>query len=89
MRNSLSLTVVGHATSLFLAVTFVLCVGFDLVVPQYAMYEHWQGFLPGFSWLSPGTFFLGLVETYAYGWYFALLWVPLFNVFSRRADARA
>jgi hypothetical protein len=87
MRNSLSLAVVGHATSLFLAITFVLCVGFDLVVPQYAMYEHWQGFLPGFSWLSPGTFFLGLVETYAYGWYFALLWVPLYNVFSKRSES--
>ena len=53
------------------------------------MNEHWQGYLPGFSWLSPGTFFLGLVESYAYGWYFALLWVPLYNVFSKRSESRA
>jgi hypothetical protein len=89
MRSSLSLATVGHATSLFLAITFVLCVGFDLVVPQFAMNEHWQGYLPGFSWLSPGTFFLGLVDSYAYGWYFALLWVPLYNVFSKRSESRA
>ncbi len=86
MRNRLSMSAVGHATSLFLAFTFVACVVFDLVVPKYAMYEHWQGLLPGFSWLSPGTFLLGLVETYAYGWYVALVWVPLYNVFLHRAD---
>lgn len=86
MRNRLSLAVVGHATSLFLSITFVLCVGFDLALPQFAMYEHWQGYLPGFTWLSPGTFVLGLVETYAYGWYVALIWVPLYNVFLQRAE---
>lgn len=85
MRPGISIKAVGHATSLFLAVTFGLCVGFDLVVPKYAMYEHWQGLLPGFTWLTPGSFLLGLVESYAYGWYIALVWVPLYNVFGSRA----
>ena len=86
MRNRISMAAVGHGTSFFLVITFVLCVGFDLLVPGFAMYEHWQGFLPGFSWLSPGTFLLGLIESYAYGWYFALVWVPLYNFFVSRAD---
>ena len=30
---------------------------------------------------------LGLVESYGYGWYVALIWVPLYNVLSARALA--
>lgn len=81
---SVSLAATGHATSLLLALTYVVCVTFDLVLPQYAMYEAWQPFLPGFAWLTWPSFLLGLAETYAYGWYIALVWVPLYNVFSRR-----
>lgn len=90
MRQTLSLAAVGGATSLFLAISFALCVGFDLLFPQHAMYEVWRDLLPGFEWISWGSFGLGLVESYAYGWYFALIWVPLYNVFARRrqrADA--
>ena len=79
----MSIKAVGHATSLFLAITFVLCVAFDLVFPAHAMYETWQRLLPGFEWISWPTFLLGVVESYGYGWYLALIWVPLYNVFAR------
>ena len=82
MKQSISLLAVGHATSLLLAITFSLCVAFDLVFPKMAMYEAWIRLLPGFEWLSWKSFFLGLIESYGYGWYFALIWVPLYNVFS-------
>ena len=85
MKHSLSLVAFGHATSLILAITFVLCVGFDLVFPQMAMYRSWQALLPGFTWISWSSFLLGLVESYGYGWYVALIWVPLYNVLSARA----
>jgi hypothetical protein len=85
MKPSLSLSAFGHATSLFLAITFVLCVGFDLLVPEMAMYRSWQALLPGFTWISWSSFLLGLVESYGYGWYFTLIWVPLYNVFNARA----
>lgn len=29
--------------------------------------------------------FLGLAESYGYGWYFALAWVPLYNLFAARS----
>ena len=87
MKHSLSLVAFGHATSLFLAITFVLCVGFDLVFPHMAMYRSWQALLPGFTWISWSSFLLGLVESYGYGWYAALIWVPLYNVLTAR-DAR-
>ena len=84
MKQGISLVALGHATSLFLAITFVLCVGFDLLFPAQAMSQAWQKLLPGFHWLSLGSFFLGLLESYAYGWYVALIWAPLYNVFALR-----
>jgi 2TM family of unknown function (DUF5676) len=75
---------VGHATSVFLAVTFVLCVSFGLLFPVYRMYEAWAPLLPGFEWLTLGGFIFGLIGSYLYGWYIAILWVPLFNLFGRR-----
>lgn len=84
MKSGVSLVAVGHATSLFLAITFALCVAFDLLFPSHAMYHAWQDLLPGFEWISWSSFFLGLIESYAYGWYFALIWVPLYNVFVAR-----
>lgn len=85
MKPGISLIAVGHASSLFLAITFSLCVGFDLLFPAHAMYEAWQKLLPGFEWLSLKSFFLGLIESYGYGWYFALVWVPIYNVFAVRS----
>ena len=84
MKQGISLVALGHATSLFLAITFVLCVSFDLLFPAQAMFQAWQKLLPGFHWLSVGSFFLGLIESYAYGWYIALIWAPLYNVFALR-----
>lgn len=82
MRHGLALGAVGHATSLFLAITFALCVAFDLLFPAHTMYQAWQRLLPGFQWISWTSFGLGLVESYGYGWYFTLIWVPLYNVFA-------
>lgn len=80
MNNKISVLAVGHATSALLAITFSLCVAFDLLFPQYAMYSAWQALAPGFEWISLKSFILGLIETYAYGWYFALIWTPIYNL---------
>lgn len=87
MSNRISLSAFGHATSLLLVITYIVCVAFDLIFPEHAMYRAWQDLLPGFEWISWGSFFIGLLETYAYGWYFALIWVPLYNVFAHKAEA--
>ena len=80
MNNSVSIRAVGHATSAMLTITFIVCVVFDLLFPDHAMYKAWQLLLPGFQWLSWSSFLIGLIETYAYGWYFALIWVPVYNL---------
>ncbi len=71
----------GLSLGLFFAITFVLCVGFDLLFPGQAMYQTWLRLLPGFTWLTWPSFLLGLVESFAYGWYVALIFGPLFNFF--------
>ncbi len=81
MKHKISLFAFGHATSLFLVMSFVLCVVFDLIFPEHAMYSVWLKLLPGFEWLSWQSFFLGAIESYAYGWYITLIWVPLYNFF--------
>ncbi|MGE0333976.1 MAG: DUF5676 family membrane protein [Gammaproteobacteria bacterium] len=74
----------GMSLGIFLAVTYMLCVGFDLLFPGQAMYQAWLRLLPGFTWLSWQSFLLGLVESFAYGWYVALIFGPLFNFFAGR-----
>jgi hypothetical protein len=71
---------VGLAMGGFLAVTYTLCVAYDLAFGQ-RMYEAWRALLPGFVWLTWSSFLLGLLETFLYGVYFGLVFVPLYNFF--------
>ncbi|MFT6246885.1 MAG: hypothetical protein ACJAUY_000157 [Cognaticolwellia sp.] len=84
MKHKISLIAFGHATSLTIAISFTLCVVFDLVMPQHAMYSVWLNLLPGFEWITWKSFFLGLFESYMYGWYFTLIWVPIYNFFGSK-----
>ncbi len=74
----------GMGLGSFLAITFVLCVLFDLWFPQLAMNPAWAIYLPGFIWLTWPSFFLGLAESFAYGWYVALVLGPIYNFFAAR-----
>ncbi|WP_368744583.1 DUF5676 family membrane protein [Desertibaculum subflavum] len=74
----------GMSFGAFLVITYALCVGFDLLFPGQAMYQTWLRLLPGFTWLSWQSFALGAIEAFAYGWYVALIFAPLFNFFARR-----
>jgi hypothetical protein len=87
MNRRISFCVVGRTSSLFLAISFAVCVLFDLDFPQHQIYVAWQRLLPGFQWISLNSFLLGLVESYGYGWYFTLIWVPLYNVMVARLPA--
>jgi hypothetical protein len=87
VRNAprIPLVTFGLSLGLFLAITYVLCVGFDLLFPSQAMHPSWQLLLPGFTWLTWPTFLLGLVESFGYAWYVALIFCPLFNFFAARS----
>jgi hypothetical protein len=75
----------GLSLGLFLAITYVLCVLFDLWFPALAMNPVWAPLLPGFTWISWANFLLGLIEVFAYGWYIALVFGPLYNFFAMRS----
>ena len=88
MFNKRRIIVVGHATSLFLVVSYILCVGFCLLFPAYQMHEAWAPLLPGFEWLTPSGFLLGLLGSYAYGWFIAVIWIPLHEYFDQRTQSK-
>jgi hypothetical protein len=69
MNQILSLRSVGLATSGFLAFSFVLWSAGDLIMPAHEMHSAWQRLLPG-RMHQLGRVLLGLVESYACGWYF-------------------
>lgn len=89
IRSRLHWKPVGLALGSFLALSFVLCVIWDLLIPGQAMYQSWMQLLPGFIWLTWGSFFLGLVESFLYGIYVGVVFVPLYNFFSARSGAGA
>lgn len=72
--------VLGAAMATFLAFAYMLCVLFDLVFHQ-TMYRLWVAWLPGFTWISLGSFVLGLIEVIVYGVFFGLVFAPLYNFF--------
>ena len=79
------LTIRGTALTLglFFDVTFVLCVVWAIAAPAHRapLQAIWEAILPGFTWLTPASFALGLVEAFLYGLYVAVVFVPLFNYF--------
>ena len=82
--------VVTKSLSSFAAISFALCVGYGLLAPS-AFHPSWllEALLPGFKWLSLGSFVLGLIETALYGAWAGVLYSALYNYFARRADRNA
>jgi len=84
MNERLKYLPVAVAVGGFLGISFVACVAWDAAFPEWAMRNAWAPFLPGFQWLSIGSFFLGLAESIAYGFWFALV-IPAVRWMNRRS----
>jgi len=76
--------VVGLSAGTFLSITYVLCVAYDLIFPEHAVYKAWIKLLPGFTWLTWQSFIPGLVESFFYGIYIGLVFAPLYNFFNMK-----
>jgi hypothetical protein len=74
----------GCTLSVFLAVSFILCLLAALVLPAQGMQMAFEVVFPGFVWLDSASVFLGLFWTVFYGWYIAVLFVPIRNYFFRQ-----
>lgn len=79
----LSVEAVGWSTSLFFLVTYLLCIAAAAFLPGWKWHEPWLQFFPGFEWLTITGFLIGLGESFLYGWYVAVIFVPLYNFFVR------
>ena len=67
------------------AIVFTLCVLYGLVAPpELHAARLLEAVLPGFRWISPGMFLLGLVESFLWGVYMSVVFVPLHNFFFAR-----
>jgi uncharacterized protein DUF5676 len=66
--------------SIFGVITFVVCILYGLVAPpSLHMAAGLEVILPGFVWLTPLGFLIGLVESFAYGAYAGLVFAPVYN----------
>lgn len=75
----------GMALSLFLVITYLICVLGYLLLPALPInHAALTMFLPGFVLLTWPSFFLGLVESFIWGWYVTLIFGPLYNFFALR-----
>ena len=81
----LNIKIVSWSLGIFTAISFVLCVIYGLIVPSSLhMASALEAILPAFKWLTISGFFLGLIESFLYGAYTGIVFVPLYNFLSRR-----
>jgi hypothetical protein len=80
----LNIRVVTWSLATFTTVSYVLCVVYGLIVPETLhMVQFLEIALPGFKWLTLGSFFIGLVESFLYGAYAGLVFTPIYNIYQR------
>ena len=78
----------GWTLSTFLLLSYLICVGFGLLSPdRFHMHEAWAPLLPGFEWITWQGFIAGAIGSFLYGWYIAILIVPLYAFFGREKSA--
>lgn len=87
--NRLSIVRVGTALGAAVGLSFAVCVAWDAVLPAWKMYPFWRALLPGFEWISVGSFFLGLAESVVLGYWAAIVFVPLYNLMGPRVAGSA
>ena len=86
MNPNMRLAVVPLGLSLasFFVISYVLCVLFGVLVSERGIHQLFAQLLPGFTWITWPSFFLGLLWSFFLGWYVAVLFVPLFNFYAAR-----
>ena len=77
--------IVCWSLGMWAAVSFVVCVLWGLVTPEpLHMHEFLEQILPAFHWLTWWSFWLGLVESFLYGFYAGIVFVPIHNLFAKK-----
>jgi hypothetical protein len=82
----LSIVPLGSSLGCFFVISYVGCVLYGILGFQQGMHQLLFQLIPGFTWITWPSFFLGLFWTFVLGWYVAVVFVPLFNFFAARAQ---
>jgi hypothetical protein len=82
--SRLAIVPLGLSLSTFFVITYLLCVLYGLVITDRGMHQLLPLLIPAFTWITWSSFFIGLVSAFVYGWYVAVVFVPLYNFFSAR-----
>lgn len=84
--HAIPVVVLGLSLSAFFVVSYGICILGYLVLPGLPVdHAALAIFLPGFTLLSWRSFFLGLIESFLWGWYIAVVFGAIYNFFLRRA----
>jgi hypothetical protein len=81
----LNIKIVTWSLAILTTFTFVFCVVFAMLTPS-TLYMHGLllQILPGFQWFSWWGFLVGLIESFLYGAYAGLVYVPIYNFLQRK-----
>ena len=82
--RTIPVRVLGMAFSLFLVISYLICVTTYFIPALPISHAMLTLFLPGFELSTWRSFCLGLVESFVWGWYVALIFGPLYNFFAVR-----
>ncbi|MFH1185526.1 MAG: hypothetical protein V1755_10880 [Chloroflexota bacterium] len=78
--TTLRLWPIARTLAVFSAVMFTLDVLLGVLFPSsWVMQKAWELLLPGFTFISWGTIFVGLVESFIGGFLTAAVFVPVLN----------
>lgn len=80
---------IAWTLAVFATVVFTLDMLFGVLFPNWwVMQNLYESLLPGFTFISWGAFFLGLVESFIGGFLTAVIFVPIYNYFISREAPR-
>ena len=82
--SRIAIVPLGLTLGCFLVITYVGCVLYGLLGFQQGMHQLLFQIIPGFTWITWPSFFIGLFWNFVWGWYIALVFAPLFNFFTGR-----
>jgi len=85
----LNIKIVTLSLGLFTAISFLLCILYGLLSPaSIHMSNFLETVLPGFKWLTLWGFLLGLIESFLYGVYAGIVYVPIYNFLYKKWGAK-
>jgi len=82
--SRITIVPLGLTLGCFLVITYIGCVLYGLLGFQQGMHQLLFQIIPGFTWITWPSFFIGLFWNFVWGWYIALVFALLFNFFTAR-----